>query len=238
MVLTNHAGRGRNELQTAGLLYRSQRFSNKAQGFSVVELLITITIVMTLAIFALPSMTTAIQSYHLHSDATAIAGFLNVTRMKAASQYAPYALDIDPTATPVTFQIEQLSSAAYNPLNPSSGSYASQSPPVYDAMTGTQNTSSDTTIAACRPAAISVYPGPLTANPSTCSGPFQFCFNTRGAPVLCSAAGSSAGNPLTNGGLAIYATGNSGLTDAVTIDVGGAVQVWSWNPSGAQWSLR
>ena len=217
---------------------RLKTLLRKDLAFTTIELLVVLGIIGILAALTLPAATTAVKNYRLHSDASAIGGFLNVTRMKAAAQYTPYALDIDPTATPATFQIEQLASNTYNPLSPTAGSYASQSPPAYDQATGTQQTSSDTTVAACRPAGISVYPGAVTADPSTCSGAFQVCFNTRGAPVLCSAAGASAGKPLTNGGLAVYLTGTNGLTDAVTIDVGGVAQVWNWSPSSSQWFLR
>jgi Tfp pilus assembly protein FimT len=210
----------------------------KDLAFSTIELLVVLGIIGILAALTLPAASTAVKNYHLHSDASAIGGFLNVTRMKSAAQYAPYALDIDPTAKPPTFKIEQLANNTYNPLSPTAGSYASQSPPAFDQATGTQQTSSDSTVAACRPAGISVYPGAVTADPSTCTGAFQICFNTRGAPVLCAAAGASAGTPLTNGGLAVYLTGATGLTDAVSIDVGGVAQVWSWSPSSSQWYLR
>jgi len=210
--------------------------AEKDSGFSMLELLLTVAIIGVVAAFAVPSAINALQAYRLHSDTSAVAGFLNVARMRAASQYAPYALDLDDTVTPPTFQIERLQATVYNPLSPAAATYSSLATPVYEL--GTQYASTRNTFSECLPAAASgVYPGPLTANPSTCSGPFQFCFNTRGVPVQCS-TGASPGSPLPNGGVALYLTNAGGLNNAITISVGGVVQAWSWDPAGSAWRLR
>ncbi len=210
----------------------------KDLGYTLLELSFVLLIIAVVAAFTLPSATTAVQNYRLHSDSAAIASYLNVTRMRAASQATPYALDVNPSTPRSTYVIEKLSSTAYNPLNPSSsGSYNSLSPPVYEM--GTQYASDSTSISICRPASATAYPAPISADPSSCTGPFQFCFNTRGLPVLCTAVGSNPpGSPLLNGGAALYVTNQNGLVDAVTIAVGGAVQTWNWSPASAQWSLR
>ena len=151
--------------------------------------------------------------------------------MRAASQYLPYRLDLDPTAQ--TYEVEQLASTQYNPVPtsaPSSSAYSAQSPAVYEY--GLQYLSTGSSFANCRPSGITAYPGPITADPSSCSGTFQIYFNSRGTPV------DSSGNALSNGGLAIYVTGSNALTDAVTVSSGGAVQVWNWNPGSGTWSAR
>ncbi len=204
-------------------------------GFSMLEVLVTVAIIGIIAAFALPSALNTLQTYRVHSDATAIASFLNVTRIQAARQYTPYSLDLDPSTSPATYVIEQLQNTAYDPINPSSAtSYLSFSPKHYD-TSGTQYGSSYDTFAACRPSGITVYPSPLTADPSSCTGPFQFCFNTRGMPVQCT---GSPGTQLTNGGLAIYIENQQGITDAVTIATGGAVQIWNWDQTASKWYLR
>lgn len=200
----------------------------------MLELLLTIAIIGVVAALALPSAINALQAYRLHSDASAVAGFLNVARMRAASQYTPYALDLDNTVTPPTFKIERLQPTVYNPLSPAASTYSSLGTPVYEL--GTQYASTGNTFSECLPAfAGTTFPGTITANPSTCSGLFQFCFNTRGVPVQCS-GGASPGSPLPNGGVGLYLANTGGLADVVTLAVGGVVQVWNWN--GSAWVQR
>ncbi len=54
-------------------------------------------------------------------------------------------------------------------------------------------------------------------------------------PVQCT---GSPGAQLTNGGLAIYIENQQGMTDAVTIATGGAVQIWNWDSVATQWYQR
>ncbi len=199
-------------------------------GMTVVELMIVIAIGLVITGIALPRTMTGVKSYHLHSDISSLASYLNLARMRAASQYAPYSLDLDPTTN--TYVLERLSAIQYNPIATSTSSavYSSQSPPAYEY--GTQYLSNGETLASCLPGGLSARPGPIAADPSNCGGAFQAYFNTRGMPV------DSTGSSLANGGLAIYVTGPNGLTDAVTISPGGAVQTWNWDPGNARWYER
>jgi prepilin-type N-terminal cleavage/methylation domain-containing protein len=208
----------------------------KNSGFSLVEVLITLAIISVIAALAIPQAVSSVQAYQLHSTTSGLSGFFNVARMRAASQYRPYGFDINNTATPVSYVIEKLTQTAYNPLSPAAVSYASLSPQQWDASGFQYFSDNNTTAVICKPAGITPFPGPITANPSSCTGPFQICFNTRGLPVQC--ASGTAGAPLANGGIAIYIQSPQGLTDAVTIATGGAVQTWNWDTVAAQWYLR
>jgi type II secretory pathway pseudopilin PulG len=202
-----------------------------ASGVSLVELMLVLAVATIIIAIAVPQALKSVKNYRLHADTTSVVSYLNLTRMRAASQYAPYRLDFDPTAS--TYRVEQLAATQYNPIptsTPSPGPYSAQSPPVYEY--GTQYLSTGDSFASCRPAGISAYPGSITADPSTCTGAFQIYFNTRGTPV------DSSGSTLGNGGLAVYLTGANNLTDAVTVSASGAVQVWNWNPGNSQWYAR
>jgi prepilin-type N-terminal cleavage/methylation domain-containing protein len=201
----------------------------KNQGFSMAELMIVIGIMLILVAVALPTLSNFQGSYRLHSDSGALASYLSVVRMRAASQYTPYRLDVDPTAN--TYVLEQLTQTSYNPFGiPGPTNYSVQSPAVYES--GTQYLDPGNTVYKCRPSGITVFPPPVTANPSTCSGPFYFYFNTQGLPV------DNTGSALASGGVGIYIKAKSGLLDAVTVSSGGAVQAWNYSTSSSAWVVR
>jgi len=219
--------------------------ANKVRGFSALELIAAVATVGIVAAFALPQAFTALNDYRLHSDASQIAGYLNVERMRAASQGAPYALDVNGN----NYAIEQLTRLTYNPLAaPASITYTSQSPALYDCGTAAQaNTACfqylapGDTVTNCLSQATggTVYPSPVTGDPGSCGTPFQIYFNSRGLPV------DIHGNALSGtGGVAVYlvktnpSTHTTGMIDAVTVSAGGAVQVWNWSPGTHTWVLR
>ena len=200
-------------------------------GVTLVELMLVLAVAVIIIAVAVPQSLKSVRNYRLHADATSVVSYLNLTRMRAASQYVPYRLDFDPAAN--TYRVEQLASVQYNPIptsTPSSSAYSAQSPAVYEY--GMQYLSTGNSFANCRPSGIAVYPSPITADPSTCTGAFQVYFNTRGTPV------DSSGNTLSNGGLAIYLTATNGLMDAITVSASGAVQVWNWSPGSSTWTSR
>src|ERR1700758_3361963 len=68
-----------------------------SDGVTALELLLVLSIAAVITAIALPQAMSGVKSYHLHSDTTSLASYLNLTRMRAAAQYAPYSLDLDPT---------------------------------------------------------------------------------------------------------------------------------------------
>jgi type II secretory pathway pseudopilin PulG len=202
----------------------------------MVEVMITLAILGVIVAIALPSAVGSLQAYRLHSTISSLRSFLNVARVRAASQYRPYGFDINDSASPVSYVIEKLTQTVYNPLSPAAVTYASLSPQQWDDSGFQYFADSTTTVTICKPAGITPFPGPITADPASCTGPFQICFNTRGLPVQC--ASGAAGSPLTNGGIAIYVQNAQGLIDAVTVASGGAVALWNWDPGSSQWYLR
>lgn len=203
-------------------------------GFSVLELSATVLILGTIAAAALPQTLSLLRDYRLHSDAAAIASFLNLVRMEAASQYAPYRMDVSIASG--SYALERLCGGTSATSDPNcTGPYSAFTVPAYDTM-GTQRAAPGDSFSSCRPSAVNVFPGSITADPAGCSSagpdPLEIYFNTRGSPV------TSAGAPLSNGGAALYITSPNGMVDAVTVSVGGRVSVYNWNTSAHSWSMR
>jgi prepilin-type N-terminal cleavage/methylation domain-containing protein len=197
-------------------------------GFSMIELMVVLLMMAILAAMTLPSVFNALKGYRLHSDGTAISSYLNVVRMKAASQYAPYRLVVNIASA--TYTMERLCGDSTTGGCTGANAYASYTTPVLEG--GTQVVSQGNTFSSCRPANITgtLYPGTIAADLSPCPDPLYVYFNTRGSPV------DNTGSPIGNGGAVLYMRNQNNLTDAVTVATGGRVSVFSW--SGTAWVVR
>lgn len=207
------------------------------KGFSLLEIALVVAIMMIIIGVALPGALGARRDYRLHADAAAVASSLNLARMKAASQYAPYRLDVSPSGG--TYALERLcgntpASGAGGDANCTSA-YKPFTTPIYDGS-GTQYAAQGNTFLACLPSGLSTRPGTITADPDGCPSsppdPLPLYFNTRGASV------DGTGSPLSNGGIAVYINSPDNLVDAVAVSVGGRVTIWNWDVKAGQWYAR
>jgi len=206
---------------------------HRQQGFSILELVAALLIMGIIVALALPTALSTVRDYRVNSDATAIATYLNAVRMRAASQYAPYRLNIqDPTQGTGTYSMERLCGSTQSSVDAScTGPYQPYTTRVIDL--GTQYLNAGDSFSSCRPSGVTVFPlSTITTDPSGCPTLMQFYFNTRGLPV------DSSGNVLANGGNVVYIQNQNKLTDAVTVSLGGNVAIWTWSPGKHAWSLR
>ncbi len=143
--------------------------AKKDSGFSLVELIIVVSIIIVLAAIAIPNFTSMMKGYRLHADASAIASQLNATRLRATSQFTPCRLVLSVTAG--SFTRERLATD-YSSPTPEQVSYLS---------TGITRLPGDP---------VSAKPGNVSLSFSGASAAIYF--NTRGLPV------DSSGSPTPN----------------------------------------
>ncbi len=193
----------------------------------MLEMLVVILIFAIVAAIALPQALNAIKDYRLNEDSISLASTLNVARMQAASQFAPYRVGIDVAGG--FYWEEQLCGNTPATVDPACTSpYNSYSTPRI--VGGMQYISQGDSFASCRPTSVTSYPGEIQADPNPCPDPLYIYFNTRGAPV------NNTGGPASNGGYVVYITNSAQMVEAVTVAVGGAVSTWLWNPVSAAWN--
>jgi type II secretory pathway pseudopilin PulG len=201
------------------------------RAFTILEALIVVAVAGIMAAMVVPQAYHAVKAYRLHADASALADQLNLARMRAASQFAPYREVVNPSSR--TYWREQLCGDTLVSADSACTS-------AYKALTtagiegGTQYAHEGDSFSGCRPTFLgaSSYPGTIQSNLSPCPDPVEIYFNTRGAPV------DSSGNPLGNGGAVVYFSNQYNLVDAVTVSVGGAVTVWNWGTASNSWLRR
>lgn len=202
--------------------------NERGRGFSIIELIIALVVMVIVTALAVPQALEAVRSYKLHSDVAGVAEQLSVARFRATSQYSPYRLDLFVAGG--TFDVERLCGTGTGCTTPTTScpdqAYMPFTTAVIDG--GTQYLSSGDQFTTTNPGG-TVYPGTVTGGAAST----DFYFNTRGMPVDCT------GSPLSNGGAVIYMTSASAnLTDAIVITVGGRITAYDWQPSTSKWQAR
>ncbi len=72
-----------------------KQFSRRDRGFSLVEVVVVIAVMLIVMAFALPSVYTMLRSYRTLNDARSITAQLSLARMRAASKSTPVRLNFN-----------------------------------------------------------------------------------------------------------------------------------------------
>jgi prepilin-type N-terminal cleavage/methylation domain-containing protein len=176
-------------------------------GFSMIELLIVVAILLIVLAMVIPNMNNMLQNYRALGDTRGIAAQLALARMRAASDFTTARLNFSLTAN--TYQLEVWSKAA----NSGAGGYQLEGG-VHSLSQGIFFGFGSVTAPAGSQSTI--------AQPS----PSQITFDSRGFSV------DGSGNPI--GTAAIYVQNARGVVCAVSVALAGQATARLYN--GSAWS--
>jgi hypothetical protein len=188
-------------------------------GYSLVELMAFMAVMVTLAAFILPFTRTSLNALNLSSDARNLLSAVSLAKMRAAASFTQARVVVNLTAG--TFHVErfQKSPAAWIP----EGNVRSLSPTVSFGFASIAAAPANT-----QPT-IGQAPACLDAAGATIAGTACIVFNSRGVPVDATNAPTA---------MDAYYLGDGSVVYGVTASTGGMVQLWRTNVAGASWVLN
>jgi type II secretory pathway pseudopilin PulG len=192
-------------------------------GFSLVELLAVVFIIITFAAIAIPTLTTVVGNLRTRGDARDLNGEIILAKMRAASDFARARVYADLSAN--TFRLE---------VQPS-GTTTWTTDGCPNSCIGDQSLSTG----------VSFGFGSLTTPPSNTQGSLgqaANCLDKSGSTIANTACiiFNSRGIPITSGAVpnpnyALYVTDGKSIT-GVTVSVTGLTKIWRSDASTADWN--
>jgi len=189
---------------------------NSSRGFTIIELLIGLVVILILAAFAIPNTVAALRAYRLSGSAHAVAHQLSLARLRAQTEFTNAQLVIDPVANSYSLQ---LCTTPTNTLGAADGKADNCTSAGDYNNEGTQFLASGISFG-FGPA------GSAAGGQSPMRQTIQTRFNSRGVPILLDGSGNTNPNDV------IYLTDGQANTFAISVTVGGHARVWRYDGSG------
>ena len=212
---------------------RTTRRANRMRGFSIIELVVAVLIIMILSAIALPSSITMLRNYRAQGDARSIAGQIALARMRAAAGFTQVRLYVNLNAN--TYRIDVWNKAGAGCWQTDSATVACDAPTTAAAAVpqDIQLSQGDApgfgAVVAAPPGTQTVFgqaPACLDNAGGAIANTACVVFNSRGIPVIPGFPGVPIVNNTPTGDDAIYFTNNAGLTYAVTVSASGKTSMW------------
>jgi prepilin-type N-terminal cleavage/methylation domain-containing protein len=189
-------------------------------GFSLIELMATMILLVTMAAFILPFTRTTLQAMNLSSDARNLSSATALAKMRAAAEFSKARIRVDFASK--TFWVERWQKTA--PIGwVTEGVMTTLSSNVNFGFTGVTTPPPNTQ------AAIAQATGCLDNAGVAIAGTGCIVFNSRGVPV------DGANVPTPNG--AFYVIADSTVF-GITAGAGGLIQLWQNNTVSNVWALK
>lgn len=176
--------------------------TNRRRGFSLIELVVVLTVTMILAAIMIPNVTTFLRSYRSSSNARDIASQLALAKMSAAAGFTQAELNCTLAGTSCQLAVCTTKGATV------CTTYTNQGGPILLSQGMSFGYGSITTPAGSQ---------------TTISNSNPIVFNSRSIPI------DSSGAPTGND--ALYLTDSKGDTYALSVYVSGRVAVWRYTGS-------
>lgn len=186
------------------------KLENKSAGFTILELVVAVAILLIVSAIAVPQATAMLRSYRLSGAARGLLHQVSLARLRAASEFNEAQIVLNPAANSYSLQVCTVAGKADNCT--AAGDYNNE---------GTQ----------FLPQGMSFGFGPASVaagGQAPMQQTLQVRFNSRGIPILLDGTGAINANDV------IYLTDNQGHAYAVSVTVGGHPRVWMYNAGGWQ----
>ena len=178
-------------------------------GFSLIELVIAVAVLLLLAALAIPNAVATLRAYRISGSARGVAHQLSLARLRAETEFTNAQLVIDPVTNSYSLQVCSVAGGKADNCT-TAGDYNNE---------GTQ----------FLPTGVSFGFGPATVpagGQAALQQTLQARFNSRGIPVLLDGSGNTNANDV------IYVTDGQANTFAIGVTVGGHVRVYRYNMGG------
>jgi prepilin-type N-terminal cleavage/methylation domain-containing protein len=199
----------------------------RSRGFTLLELLIVVAIILVVLAIALPSVTTAMKTYKTAGDVRGLAAQIALAKMRAAADFTDARVNFNSFVQNTSTGTYQYQIEVYNQTTSAWGTDQTGS-----VNTGQQNLSTGTLFGF---GSINLLPSPSSAGgyeSGSITNSSTIMFNSRGVPVTGT---PGSGGSLTNtANYAVYLNNGNGAYYGITVSPSGNIQMWQWN--GAGWS--
>lgn len=212
--------------------------AKRIRGFSLVELVLAMFVLLLVSAIAVPNLLATLRSYRAQGDARGIAGQISLARMRAAADFTEARLSVNLTANTYRVDVWNKTNACWE----TDGTTVACDAPISAAVSAPQDINLSQGNFPGFGGVTAAPPSSILAQAPTCldnagsaiANTACVVFNSRGIPVTPGDPRPGVNNTAT-GNDAVYFTNNAGQTFAVTVSASGKASALSYNAKMNAW---
>lgn len=217
--------RGRAKAKVPGLALRNVC---DARGFSLIELLFVVAIVVILSAIALPSFLNSSRPFRLRNDANGLVNLVTMARMRAATTFSRVRLNCTTSPAPATCKLESMQYTS----TPATGVWVFEPGQTYLSAGVSFGFPPSMTSGFLPNQSVAASQGNAQQNTPTVTTNPLMVFNSRGLPVDPTIGLTTSGTVLTPD-YALYLTDQTGKYMAVSVNMTGRPSLYTYGMNGA-----